>query len=115
MPFTQSAQDTAATIQEVPGVKTVYETADTQILDDASFIGKLSALMAIRTTYNVANARFHGRFETLEPGSFAYALVLPRLDGSTAASQAAPKAEQPDGKLGANTARDHGESEYSTG
>lgn len=93
--LTQSVQDTAVTIQGVPRAKTVYETADAQILDDKSFIGKLSALMGIRTTYNVANARFHGRFETTEPGSFAYALILPELEAAKEApdmpEQDAPK------------------------
>lgn len=91
--LTQSVQDTAVTIQGVPRVKTIYETADAQILDDGSFVGRLSALMGIRTTYNVANARLHGRFETVEPGVFAYALVLPQFDAEKTPRESAEHSE----------------------
>ncbi|CAK7073634.1 MAG: hypothetical protein DELT_02018 [Desulfovibrio sp.] len=87
--LTQSVQDTAVTMQGVPRSPTIYETADAQILADTSFIGKLAGLMEIRTVNNIANARFHGRFETSERGCFAYALVLP--DASQSPQQAAAK------------------------
>lgn len=104
--LTQTVQDTAVTIQGIPRVKGVYETADAQILDDGSFIGKLSALLGIRTTYNVANARLHGRFETTEPGAFAYALVLPQLDPAKASAQN----EKPSDLLVANADKERPES-----
>lgn len=86
--YTSSVPDHAVTAQGIPRVRTVYSTPDVQLLEDQSFLVRLAELLAIRTTYNVANGTLRGRFETTAPGAFAFAVILPDMsrDGPGALS-----------------------------
>jgi hypothetical protein len=89
--YTQSVPDQAVTGQGVPRARTIYSTPDVQLLDEASFSAHLADLLAIRTTYGVANGTLHGRFETTAPSCFAFAVLLP---SPNAGGRAAPHTEQ---------------------
>ena len=75
--YTQNVPESAVTTLGIPRAKTLYSTPDIQLIEDNSFIVRLDELLAIRASYNVANATLYGRFETTAPGCFAYALILP--------------------------------------
>lgn len=77
MAYTQSVPESAVTSLGVPRARTLYSTPDIQLLEDNSFIARLSEVLAIRSSYGVSNGTLYGRFETTAPGCFAFAVVLP--------------------------------------
>ncbi|MCC8193860.1 MAG: hypothetical protein LIP28_04365, partial [Deltaproteobacteria bacterium] len=91
--YTQSVPDGAVTALGVPRVRTLYSTPDVQMLEEDSFVARLSEALAIRTSYALANGSLYGRFKTTEPGCFAFAVVMPPPEA--AAPEGAGKPAEP--------------------
>ena len=75
--YTQTVSDSAVTALGIPKVKTLYSTPDVQLLEEGSFIARLTEALAIRASYGVSSGTLYGRFKTTAPGCFAVAILLP--------------------------------------
>ena len=92
MAYTQSVPESAVTSLGVPRARTLYSTPDIQLLEDDSFIARLSEALAIRASYGVSGGALHGRFITTAPGCFAFAVMLPSSGQPASARFSAPDA-----------------------
>ena len=94
--YAQSVPDSAVTTLGVPRVRTLYSTPDVQILEEDSFLNRLSEILGIRETYRISSGTLYGRFSTTTPSCFAFAVLLPGPN-QPVSSESAPSVpvEQP--------------------
>ena len=75
--FLESASSFLVTTGGLPRAKTIYEAADTQTMDQASFVTRLGRILGLRQQLGVARGEMHGRFMVSGKGTVAFAVLLP--------------------------------------
>ena len=98
--LTQSVDNISVTTQGMGRAKSIYPTADVQIVSDDSFIAYLSRILTLRANLNIANAKVHGRFVTYSPGSLALATLLPTKIGHNSTDAASGLESNQQAELG---------------
>ncbi len=92
-PLTEANSARIVTAQGIAKAKTVYESADVQIQDPASFASRLGRIIGLRDRLKTSGGTLHGRFLTRGTGTFALAVLLP--SGSRLPAGADALSEQP--------------------